>query len=65
MDLFNIEINNQKYTYLDSVCLENKEYVVYMDEENVYVSECLHQGKLFFQDVSDEIYKKVIEDLGL
>lgn len=65
MDLFTIEINNQKYTYLDSVCLENKEYVVYMDEENVYVSESLNQGKLFFQDVSDEIYKKVIEVLGL
>lgn len=65
MDLLTIKINNQKYTYLDSINLENKEYVVYMDNENVYVSECVKEKELFFKDVSDAIYKKVIEELHL
>lgn len=65
MDLLTIEINNQKYTYLDSINLENKEYVAYMDEANVYVSECIKTDELFFKDVSDEVYKKVIEALDL
>lgn len=65
MDLLTIEINNQKYTYLDCINLENKEYVAYMDQENVYVSECIKKEELLFQDVSDEIYKKVIEALQL
>lgn len=65
MDLLTIEINNQKYTYLDSINLENKEYVAYMDEKNVYVSECIKTDELFFKDVSDEVYRKVIEALQL
>lgn len=65
MDLFHLKINNQNYTYLDSICLDNKEYVAYMDSENVYVSECVHKGDIFFQDVSDAVYTKVIEALGL
>ncbi len=65
MDLLTIEINNQKYTYLDSINLEDKEYVAYMDETNVYVSECIKKEELFFKDVSDAIYNKVLEVLHL
>ncbi len=65
MDLLAIKMNNQKCIYLDSVHLENKEYVAYMDEENVYVSECVKDGELFFKDVSDDVYKKVIEVLDI
>lgn len=65
MDLFTIKINNENYTYLDSVHLDNKKYVVYMDEENLYVSECVKKKELFFQDVSDEIYSKVLESISL
>lgn len=65
MDLFTLEINHQKYTFLESINLENKEYIAYMDNTNVYVSECVKTEDLFFKDVSDEIYRKVIEALHL
>ncbi len=65
MDLFTIEINHQKYTFLEAVNLENKEYIAYMDNTNVYVSECVKKEDLFFKDVSDEMYRKVIEALHL
>lgn len=65
MDLLTIKINHQKYIYLDSIHLENKKYVTYMDDTNVYVSECINNGEIFFKDVSDEVYKKVIEVLHL
>lgn len=65
MDLLNFKMNEENYTYLDSIQLGNKEYVAYMDEENLYVSECIKNKDLFFQEVSDEVYTKVVEALGL
>lgn len=65
MDLLTLKIKNQKYTYVDSIHFENKKYVVYMDNENIYVSECIKGETLLFKDVSDVIYEKVIEVLHL
>lgn len=66
MDLLNIVIDNKKYTYVDAIILDNKNYVAYMDKECIYVSEYkVIDGEMIFDDVSDAIYKRVISEMKL
>ncbi len=66
MDLFNITINNKKFTYIDSITINNKNYVAYMDDDNVYISEyVMENGDITFLDVTDAIYDRVLKELNL
>lgn len=66
MDLFNITFNNKKFTYIDSITLDGKNYVAYMDDDNVYISEyTLKNGDITFFDVSDAIYDHILKELNL
>lgn len=65
MNLFTIEIENKEYIYIDSIIMNDKKYVAYMDEKNVYVSRSEGIETLMFKSISDEEYKKVIEALQL
>lgn len=34
-----IKIDNKSYNLIDSVCIDNKNYMAYEDEEKIYISE--------------------------
>ncbi len=65
MDLISININNQEYTYIDKISLNNKNYVAYMDKDNVYVSEYEINNNIIFKDVDDTTFNQVIGALEL
>lgn len=66
MDLFNITFNNMKFTYIDSITINSKNYVAYMDDDNVYISEyVMENGDITFFDVTDTIYDMVLKELNL
>ena len=66
MDLFNITFDNKNFTYIDSITIDNKNYVAYMDEDNVYISEyIIEKGDITFLDVTDATYDIVLKELNL
>ncbi len=66
MDLFNITFNNKKFTYIDSITYDEKNYVAYMDDDNVYVSEYILKNEdIIFFDVSDATYNHILKELNL
>jgi hypothetical protein len=34
-----IKIDNKSYNLIDSVCIDNKNYMAYEDEEKIYISQ--------------------------
>ena len=34
-----IKIDNKNYNLIDSVCIDNKNYMAYEDEEKIYISQ--------------------------
>lgn len=66
MNLFNISFDNKKFTYIDSIVIDNKDYVAYMDGDNIYVSEyVLENRNITFLDVTDATYDMVLRELNL
>lgn len=66
MNLLSISFDSKKFTYVDSITLDGKNYVAYMDDENVYISEyTLDNGDITFYDVDDDTYNRIIKDLAL
>lgn len=66
MDIFNIVIDNKKFTYVDSVTINKRNYVAFMDDDNVFISEYhIVNGDITFEDVDDETYDMVIKELKL
>lgn len=66
MDLFNITFDNKKFTYIDSITINGKNYVAYMDDDNVYISEfVIDNGDITFLDVNDLTYDMVLKELNL
>ncbi len=61
-----IKIDDEHFTYLDSITIEEKNYVAYMDENTIYVSEYLiDEGQVTFKDINDELYKRILKELAL
>lgn len=66
MDLFDIKIDNKKFSYIDSIKIDNKNYVAFSDDDNIYVSEYkIIDGDIIFDDVDDLTYDKVLKELGI
>ena len=45
-----IKIDNKSYNLIDSVCIDNKNYMAYEDEEKIYISQYIvenNQIKLY------------------
>lgn len=66
MNLFAFILDDKKYTYIDSVTLNNKHYIAYMDKKNVYISEYTFDNKeIILNDVDDQTYNLVSKELNL
>lgn len=66
MDFFNIIIDNKKFAYIDSITINKRNYVAFMDEENVFVNEYkIIDGNITFNDIDDRTYAIVIKELDL
>lgn len=66
MDLFNIILDNKKFSYIDSITLGKHNYVAFMDDDNIFVSEyIIDNGDIIFDDVDDLTYDKVLKELNL
>ncbi len=66
MKQFDIKIDEEHFSYLDSIVLNDKNYVAYMGNDSIFVSEyTIDNGQIIFKDIDDEQYEKVIKELSL
>ncbi len=67
MKLFEIIIDNIKYDFIDSIKLNDKNYVAYKDsEDNVYISEYVVVNEsINFLEVDEETINKVREAMAI
>jgi len=67
MKLFEIIIDNIKYDFIDSIKLNDKNYVAYKDsEDNVYISEYVVVNEsINFLEVNEETINKVREAMAI
>lgn len=64
--MFDITIDGVSYNYVDKCELDGKNYIVFDNEEGVYVSEYKYENEEFIFITPDlEIQKKVLEMLGI
>ena len=61
MKLFEIIIDNIKYDFIDSIKLDNKDYVAYKDSDNnIYISEyVIENDKINFKEIDEFTIEKV------
>ena len=56
MNPFEIIIDNKSYEYIDSKVVDGKNYVLYADENNLYISEYeIIDKTINLKEVSDEL----------
>ena len=62
-----IVIDGKTYEFIDRCTIDNKNYVVFEDEECVYVCEYVvkENGEIDFLVIDDALEDKVLEKLGL
>lgn len=55
-----IILNGKKYEFVEKVIYKNKTYVVYMDDDNVYIKEFLMRDNVpLFIDIPDNVFEEV------
>ncbi len=66
LDIFDFISDNKKYTYIDTIQYNDKNYVAYMDDDNVYISEyTMDKDGFILDDISDELYEILIREMKL
>ena len=66
MKPFEIVIDDTKYDYVDSIHLDDKDYVAYSDDDNTYISEyVIENEEVNFKEIDDETFEKVKEAMSL
>lgn len=66
MNIFDIILDNKKFSYIDSITIDKHNYVAFMDDDNIFVSEyTIDNGDIIFDDVDDLTYDKVLKELNL
>lgn len=66
MNVFEIVIDNKKYEYVTSKKINNKNYIAYADDNNIFISEyLLNNNKLELLEISDEIFNMVKEVMNI
>ena len=62
MSPFDIVIDDKIYEFIDSVQLDGKYYVAFMDDDNTYIKEyILNNTGIELFDISDDVAQKVWE----
>ncbi|MBP3766257.1 MAG: hypothetical protein J6G98_03665 [Bacilli bacterium] len=62
MNPFDIIIDNKKYEFIDSILLNNKYYVAFMDDEVTYIKEYkINKRSIELFDIDDELAKTIWE----
>lgn len=61
MKIFEININNKSYTFINCIKLNKKDYIAYRDEEyNVYISEIkFNNNEFVINNIDNETYDLV------
>lgn len=66
MNDFEIIIDNKKYEFIDNICYQDKLYVAYEDDNNIYISEYeLTDDGIVFNKIDDNTFKLVKELMKL
>ena len=62
MNPFEIKINDKVYEYIDSKVIDKKNYVLYADKENLYISEYeVIDNQIILKEIDDSILPKLKE----
>ena len=66
MKIFDINIDDKKYSFVDSIHLNGKNYIAYEDNDNIYIREyTIEEDELELLEVDDETLNVVKEAMGL
>ncbi len=66
MKLFEINIDNKNYEFVNSINLNGKNYVAYQDNDNIYISEFIIQDdKVDFKEIDEKTFNEVKKALSL
>ena len=67
MKIFDIKIDDKTYTYVDSIHLNDKNYIAYEDSETVYISEykITEDEDIEFLTIDENTMNVVKEAMGL
>ena len=66
MEMLDITINNKTYQYINSIVLNDKNYIAYSDGVLTFISEyIINDSNINFSNIDDETFDLVKEALNL
>ena len=65
MNPLDIIIDDKKYKYIDSIAYNNKKYVVFSDDDYIYIKEYDLNNELNLYDINDSLYEEIRKKLKL
>ena len=66
MHPFEIKIDNKSYEYIDSKVIDKKNYVLYSDDNNLYISEFeIVNNQIILKEVDPSLIKRVKEAFNI
>ena len=61
-----IKIDNRSYNLIDSVCIDNKNYMAYEDEEKIYISQYIvDNNQIKLLTITEEELERVKMEMNL
>ena len=66
MNPFEIKIDGKNYEYIDSKVIDGKNYVLYADETNMYISEFeIIDNKIILKEINNALLDKLKEAFNI
>ena len=65
MNPLDIIIDDKKYKYIDSITYKNKNYVIFSDDNYIYIKEYDLNNELNLYDIDDSLYEEIRKKLNL
>ena len=64
--LIPMEINGKEYSVIDKINIDNKDYIVYEDKENIYVNAyTIENDNINLLEITEEEKNKVMKEIEL